>query len=59
MDRPDHPIRREKVVRVDVEADARSCRQLKQLVRYFVGKADMTWEYRLDDQTDTIDVYMD
>ena len=59
MDRPDHPVRRERVVRVDVEADPRSCRQLKQLVRFLVGKADMTWEYKAGDRTDMIDVYVD
>ena len=37
----------------------RSWRQLKQLGRYLVGKAEMTWEYKAGAQTDKIDVYVD
>ena len=36
----------------------RSWRQLKQLGRYLVGKADMTWEYKAGALTDMIDVYV-
>ena len=37
----------------------RSWRQLKQLERYLVGKADMTWEYKAGARTAMIDVYVD
>ena len=37
----------------------RSWRQLKQLGRYLVGKADMTWEYKAGAWTDMIDVHAD
>ena len=37
----------------------RSWRQLKQLERYLVGKADMTWEYKAGARTDMIDGYVD
>ena len=37
----------------------RSWRQLKQLERYFVGKAYMTWEYKAGAQTEMIDVCVD
>ena len=36
-----------------------SWRQLKQLERYSVGKAEMTWECKAGAQTDMIDVYVD
>ena len=37
----------------------RSWRQLKQLERYLLGKADMTWEDEAGAQTDMIDVHVD
>ena len=57
MDRPD--IQYGVKERDDVEADPRSWRQLKQLERYLVGKADITWEYKAGARTDMIDVYVD
>ena len=37
----------------------RSWRQRKQLGRYLVGKADMTWGCKAGAQTDMIDVHVD
>ena len=59
MDRPDIQYGVKELCASMSRPTQRSWRQLKQLGRYFVGKADMTWEYKAGARTDMIDVYVD
>ena len=59
MDRPDIQYGVKELCASMSRPTQRSWRQLKQLGRYLVGKADMTWEYKAGARTDMIDVYVD
>ena len=59
MDRPDIQYGVKELCATMSRPTQRSWRQLKQLGRYLVGKADMTWEYKAGARTDMIDVYVD
>ena len=59
MDRPDIQYGVKEMCATMSRPTQRSWRQLKQLGRYLVGKADMTWEYKAGARTDMIDVYVD
>ena len=59
MDRPDIQYGVKELCPTMSRPTQRSWRQLKQLGRYLVGKADMTWEYKAGARTDMIDVYVD
>ena len=59
MDRPDIQYGVKELCATMSRPTQRSWRQLKQLERYLVGKADMTWEYKAGARTDMIYVYVD